>query len=173
MAYGKSLKALFNYSYKPLGYMSGPDDGGFCVNLFDNDTMLFQSYTPQGRVVAEYVFALPAQMRIRYMAMIQPAGQWLGAMPHYFRSDTPPGFKSYIGLSGMEIFVMEDLPSLIVCPFRSVRGHYARMMYNLLEDITGLMVDYGLELKLDSFEWNSAIIQPMQPKAARRFDKSG
>ena len=165
MLYGQDKKAVFAYTYRPSVPTHGPRDGGFSVNLFETDMLTFDCLDPDRNLISEQVFAVPPTLRMRLLALVQSNASWLGSYPVCMRvnTDRRPVYTSYLGLEGFPLFMFEDLTTLMDCPFRSVRGHYARTMYNLLEDISSLFYPYGFNMTLEGFPWDPNIISPMQP----------
>ena len=171
MAYAQELKALFCYAYRPLMPAGGARDGGFTVNLFDNDTLLFQCYDRDRRVTSEMQFALPAQVRIRYLQMVQTQAAWLGGVQPSLKCSSAR-YVSQFGFDQFSMIQVEDMEQLMNIGFRSHRGHYTRMLYNFFEDISTMMMEFGIDLRLDGFNWDPNRIQPMQIPRSRRFRKS-
>ena len=126
-------KAIFVYSCAPTR-PAGPDDGGFSVNLFEENMLVYTRYAVDGSVIKEWQFAVPPRVIMEYMATVNHARGWVrGMFPCLRVGEHAPRYISRIGIDGFPIFLMEDIQALMNCPFRSARGHYARMMYNLLE----------------------------------------
>ena len=77
-----------------------------------------------------------------------------------------PDHISTIGLDGYPLFLLEDFQEMAtVNGFRSTRGHYAREMMNLIEEIAAVLDLCGFQLTLRSFSWLPEN-QPMPVKPA-------
>ena len=171
MANAQNAKALFCYAYRPLMPMGGPRDGGFTVNLYDNDILLFQCYDRDRRVTSEMQFALSATVRMRYLHMVQASAQWLGGVRPVLKC-TGARYVSQFGFDQFSMIQVEDMEQLMNIGFRSHRGHYTRMLYNFFEDISTMMLESGIDLRLYGFNWDPNQIQPMEIPRSRRIKKS-
>ena len=161
-------KAIFCYGYIPDPSWR-PKDGGFCVNFYDDDTLAFTCFDTRANPVSEVRFALPPAIKVAFYACIAPAG-WMKNMYPIMRlgEGMRPRYASRIGIDGYPLFLIEDFDELMNCPFRSGRGHYARMMYNLLEDIATVFSQAGLDLTPVSFFWDENRIRPIEPMTTSR-----
>lgn len=140
-------------------------DGGFAINLMSNDLLVFSTYDQNNRLTQEFSFALPRDVQMRYLRMVSYAAPWLRNVPLNIQAGEDPVSEHTFGFYGHELLRMEDLSRLLDCPYRSKRGHYARLVYALLEDISALMADYGIDLQPCGFQWNPNMIQPLiQPQ---------
>ena len=146
-------KAIFVYACVPTRPV-GPEDGGFSVNLFENNLLQYTRYAVDGTVLKEWQFAVPPRVIMTYMATVEHARGWIRGMFPCMRAGQNARYCCRIGIDGFPIFLLEDLQELMNCPFRSARGHYARMMYNLLEDISTEFYQAGFDLRLDGFSWD-------------------
>ena len=142
---------IFCYAYRPCnGY-----DGGFTVNIFGDGNMVFTTYDSRRAMQQETFFLLPKGTQQRVLAKIREADAWLAGFPLRMACKQYPDSVSTVGLDGCSLFQLEDFHQLLDCPFRSIRGHYARLMYNLLEDISAVLSSCGYSLTLESFGWNA------------------
>ena len=64
-------KAIFVYSCAPTR-PAGPDDGGFSVNLFEENMLVYTRYAVDGSVIKEWQFAVPPRVIMEYMAGLGP-----------------------------------------------------------------------------------------------------
>ena len=103
--------------------------------------------------------------RMRLMEIISCGSVWLGAVPPRMGTGQPPQSESRIGFAGYPLRIAQDLPTLITFAFRSQTGHNARILYNLLEDVSSILFESGFALLPDSFTW-SAQLRPVRPKSA-------
>lgn len=146
-------KAIFVYAYTPIRPV-GQDQGSFSVNLYENDMLVYTRYAVDGSVLKEWQFAIQPQVRLAYMATVEHARGWIRGMFPCLRAGQNARYSCRIGIDGFPLFMLEDIEVLMSCPFRSARGHYARMMYNLLEDISTELFSAGFDLRPDSFSWD-------------------
>lgn len=155
MAGQQMSRPVFCYAYQPVRRASGTNDGGFTINLMENGVLVFSVYTADRAIVREHTFSVPVGMVVRYQQEVRRAGWWLNSMALHMAAGGQPEFISRVCLDGWpEPFLFEDLPQLINAPFRSQRGHYARLIFNLLEDVAGMLAACGIDLQLDSFQWD-------------------
>jgi hypothetical protein len=89
---------------------------------------------------------------------IKEADGWLWNFPPRMSFKDNPDHVSTIGLDGYPLFRLEDFQMMATLnEFRSTRGHYAREMMNLIEEIAALLDSCGFRLTLRSFTWLSDI----------------
>ena len=154
----ESLRCIFCYAYRPGSAV----DGGFSVNLYNDDTLSFTAFDARRCPVGEEHFPLAKGTARQVLGLIGNADGWLRAFPPRMAAQERPVHISNIGVDGYPLFQLEDFDRLLQCEFRSTRGHYARLMYNLIEDISALLDARGFRLTLTSFGWDSARIAAMQ-----------
>lgn len=155
----QGYKPVFCYAYRPFLRASGQNDGGFTVNLMENGLLVFDVFSAERQIIREHTFSVPIGVVTRYRQEVARAAWWLRTMPLHMAAGNRPQFSAVVCLDNFpEPFVFDDLPALINCAFRSERGHYARMMYNLLEDVAGMLAASGIDLRLDSFQWDHQVI---------------
>ena len=155
------VRAVFCYGYEP-GHKR---DGGFVVNVFSNDTLSFSTYNAQRQPLQEVCFILPAGTALKLIRHIQRADDWLWNFPPRMIFKDNPDQISTIGLDGYPLFRLEDFQLMAtVNEFRSTRGHYAREMMNLIEEISALLDTCGFRLTLCGFSWLPEL-QPLPPAA--------
>ena len=155
-------RAVFCYAYRTTA------QGGFSVNLFENDTFTFSCFDSGRRLTDELVFALKPGAASSVLRLMARNSDWLASFPLRMTPDYAPRDISVIGIDGYPLFQMEDFDALLDCTFGSIRGHYARMMYNLLEEVCGLLSALGLQLSVNAFSWDTRMIQPVQPEPLRQ-----
>lgn len=146
-----SSSCIFCYAFR----LGNGIDGGFTVNVFGDGNLVFTTYDGRRVQQQELYFLLPRGTEQRILSLIHGADSWLGGFPLRMARKPYPDQISTIGLDGCSLFQLEDFDLLLACPFRSTRGHYARLMYNLLEDISAVLASCGFTLTLDSFGWNT------------------
>ena len=129
-------------------------DGGFSVNVFSNDMLSFSTFGPGHRPLREWHFVLPSGTAIQLVEHIENADSWLWNFPPRMCFKEKPDRISTIGLDGYPLFRLEDFQEMAtVNEFRSIRGHYAREMMNLIEEIAALLDSCGFQMTLHSFGW--------------------
>ena len=167
------VRAVFCYAYEP-GHMR---DGGFTVNVFSNDMLSFSTFGPNHRLLREYHFVLPPGTAMHLVELIEDADSWLWNFPPRMCFKEKPDHISTIGLDGYPLFRLEDFQEMAtVNEFRSIRGHYAREMMNLIEEIAALLASCGFQMTPRSFVWPDTIrplpetkpVQPELPEEERR-----
>lgn len=162
----QSVISVFSYAYRPC-IPSNPADGGFSVNLLSNNLLLFTVFDAYGQISRELSFALPLEVYQRYLRMVDYARPWLGNVPRKMRFREQSDGEHTFCFCGYEPLHIEDIALLMsACSFRSVRGHYSRLVYSLFEDIASLLFPCGVFLQPCSFNWDGNVIQPLQSTAA-------
>lgn len=158
MAALRENKSVFSYGYRPQGVPGA--DYGFVINLLENGTLIFERYAAPHVVSQHHTFAVPQWLVERYRQDVYRASGWLKSMPKHMAAGAQEIHVSYVGLEGCpDVFRMGDLQQIIACPFGTNRGHYARMMFNLLEEVAGMLQGVGIMLCLDGFNWDRSIIR--------------
>ena len=154
-----SVRAVFCYAYEP-GHLL---DGGFSVNVFSHDMLSFSLFDSRRQPIGESCFVLPRGTALRLVKIIERADSWLWNFPPRMCFKDVPDHVSTIGLDGYPLFRLEDFQLMAtVNEFRSTRGHYAREMMNLIEEIAAVLDACGFRLTLRSFTW-AAGVQPVPP----------
>ena len=162
------LRCIFCYAYRPGSAV----DGGFSVNLYNDDSLSFTAFDARRCPVCEERFPLAKGTARQVLGLIAQADGWLRAFPPRMAALDRPVHIANIGVDGYPLFQMEDFNLLLQCEFRSTRGHYARLMYNLIEDISALLDARGFRLTLTSFGWDSARIAAQQAEAQARQEQA-
>ncbi len=160
MAGSGAARAVFCYVYQPDPAVG---DGGFSFSLFDNEIGVFTCYDVNGQPVDEKGFRLPQNTARQLQLLAYQNRSWLQDVPTYMRVRDTYQYASVIGLDGYPLIRLEDFCEMMNCPFRSARGHYARMLYNLLEDASNVLWQCGLDLQPFGFTWDTSRIEPMPP----------
>ena len=159
-------QTVFEYIYVPYTRRMHPDDGGFRVALMGSGMLVFQQVNASRQVLENLSFQLQPEISTRIRHLIGRSMWWINSMQSngqpWFRPDGQAECSSDIRLE-TAMFRMEDIPQLMECPFRQLRGHYSRMMYNLLEDIsTVLLRTAAIDLTLTGFTWDPRFITPLE-----------
>lgn len=155
-----SIRSVFCYAYRPCH----SQDGGFAVNVYTDDVLTFATFDPYRQPLQELVFHLRKGSAQRVLALIERADPWLRTFPLRMCCKPQPDAVSLIGVDGYPLFQMEDFTSLMTCEFRSIRGHNARLMFNLLEDVAAVLSKEGCNLTLTGFGWHNEYIRPEPPE---------
>jgi len=135
----------------------------------DDDILVYTVYDAQSRVMQELYFALPSRVREQYLRMVQYAMPWLKNVPCRMQLREESISEYSFGFCGFPLFRIEDMVQLMdSCSFRSVRGHYTRLVYSLFEDISSLLARCGVELQPSAFNWDKTRIQPLPPANGRQ-----
>ncbi len=163
-------QTIFVYAYVP-SVPRDPSDGGFSVNLSENDTLTFLRFDTSQNVIQELSFAVVPEVRFTYLACIDTARGWLNNMYPVMRVGQGARYTCRVGIDGFPLFLIEDFEELMKCPFGSGRAHYARMMYNLLEDIATGFNKFGFTLTPTSFYWDRNRVQPFEKQHTFRSFK--
>ena len=158
----QGVLSIFGYAYRPMVPMQ-ENDGGFTVNLLENDVLVFSQYNTRHQVLQEFRFQLPPEVRQRYLALVSQARPWMGSVPPLMRPGEDSVSEYTFCFCGYPVFRIEDMVQLMDCPFRSIRGHYTRLVYGLMESISILLLHCGIDLQPNSFTWNQNVIRPLVP----------
>ena len=154
---GQQPRYVFSYAYRPL--MQTAPGGGFSVNLASNGLLEYATYDEYRQVTGVYHYMLPVEAVVRYTRMVDYAQPWLRHVPPMMTTGDEPVSEYSFVFQGRHLFRMEDMIQLVdSCHFRSMRGHYARLVYCLFEDITSMLSCYGVYLYPNSF---SSHLQPI------------
>lgn len=160
----QGVMSVFAYGYRPM-IPANENDGGFTVNLLENDQLVFSQMNRQNQTIRSLVFPLPATVRIRYLNLVNYARPWLRNVPlHLCSGDGSDSMTQYsFGFCGYPLLRIDDMPLLLDSPFRTTRGHYARLVYGLMEDVSTLLLPCGINLLPYDFLWDPKRIQPLIP----------
>ncbi len=158
---GSMSRVVFFYAYVP-NMPANPDDGGFSVNLYDNNYLEFSTYHANRTEKQKHMFVLQPAVCLSYISCVQGAESWLADVPPVMRGGQGFSYTAYMGIAGFREFLIEDFSLLMNKPFRSMRAHYARKIYTLLEDISSILYGAGFILEPDTFWWDPARVQPFR-----------
>ena len=155
--------AVFVYSFRPINPRDWAD-GGFQLALTEDNTLVYIRYDSQNRQLDRFTFTLDASCREHYARMVRYAQPWLQHAPRCMEGDSAPYGEYSFSFGGQEQIVMYNLYELMGSPFRTVRGHYSRLVYNLMEDISGMLYNtYMFDFTPEHFDFTRASIAPDQP----------
>lgn len=138
-------RAIFCYSFRDLA-PADPDFGGFVVNLYSDNKLVYSTYNSQMRLTGTSAFNVGPEVCMQYLELVRYAYPWLRHVPARITMSNHPITESSFGFDGYPIFRLEDIDQLRDLPFASLRGHYARFIYLLLEKISALLATYGIRL---------------------------
>ena len=144
-------RALFVYAYVP-NMPGNPEDGGFLINLFEDDRLTFTHYAADQTVLQEYRFAVPPRLRMGYLACVDTARPWLSQMYQVMRAGEAARYSCRIGIDGYPLFLVEDYEALMNCPFRS--------------DIATELFQAGFNMTPQSFMWDDGRVRPIDAAPA-------
>lgn len=147
------VNAIFCYTFRDIT-PADPIMGGFSINLYENDCLVYNTYDAKMHINGEKAFMVGPEVRARIMNQVAYGEPWLKHMPGRIAWSDHPQTECSFGFCGYSIFRLEDMEQLVSLPFRSRRGHYARQVYSLFENVAAVLGTYGLELMPDGFSWN-------------------
>lgn len=162
----ETVAPLFWYLYTPLTAPRRDDNhavGSFNVALYPDHTLVFSKYNGLGQLVERCTFQLPAEVTGRYMLILESQAWWMGKLPREIQADGKATSASLFGFTRQHpLFSCEDINTLVLAPFNSQRGMYARRLRGMLECMAEMLYDYGIELGVDRFRWDWEYIRPLE-----------
>ena len=162
----ETVAPLFWYLYTPLTAPRRDDNhavGSFNVALYPDHTLVFCKYNGLGQLVERCTFQLPAEVTGRYMLILESQAWWMGKLPREIQADGKASSASLFGFTRQHpLFSCEDINTLVLAPFNSQRGMYARRLRGMLECMAEMLYDYGIELGVDRFRWDWEYIRPLE-----------
>ena len=167
MISGYECRPVFQYKFRPLN--NGAQDGGFSVILYENSILSFSIYDLSGAFMDETCFSLPGCVLQYFYSLLKNAESWLGYAPQDLRNSERCDYASSFAFDGYDPNMVVDIESLVTAPMGTPEGYYARHMYVLFEDIANMLMEQGIELTLNSFHWDEAVIQPFKRNAAQKI----
>ena len=157
------MSPLFWYIFRPCSGTGAQDDGGFNVALYPNNTLTYCRFNSAEQVVDTSTFQLPPEILGQYMMIVQSQSWWLGRVPLHIGTGTQPLYSSMFGFAGHPLFACDEINTLVMEPFDSERGMFARRLRMVLESICEMLISCGVMLTVDSFEWDWRMISPVDP----------
>ena len=156
-------KPVFQYKFRPFGQNGAqPEDGGFSVLLYENGILSFSTYDAYGLFLDELCFAFPGQVLKCYYALLRNASSWLPSTPPDLRGQGGALYGSSFAFDGYDPIRVFGMTDLLCEPCGSAGGFFARHLYVLFEDVCNLFVEYGVNLSLDGFSWDTDKIHPFR-----------
>ena len=158
----ETVAPLFWYLYRPQVASRRDDNhaaGGFNVALYPDHTLVFCKFDGLNRLTERCTFQLPAEVTGRYMMILDSQSWWMGKLPREIRTDGRASYSCLFGFTRQHpLFACEDINTLVLAPFNSQRGMYARRLRNMLECMAEMLYDYGV----DKFGWDWQYIRPLE-----------
>ena len=162
----ETVAPLFWYLYRPQVASRRDDNhaaGGFNVALYPDHTLVFCKFDGLNRLIDRCTFQLPAEVTGRYMMILDSQSWWMGKLPREIRTDGRASYACLFGFTRQHpLFSCEDINTLVMAPFNSQRGMYARRLRGMLECMAEMLYDYGIELGVDKFGWDWQYIRPLE-----------
>ncbi len=156
-------KPIFQYKFRPFGQNGErPTDGGFTILLYENGILSFSTYDAQGLFLDELCFALPGRVLQCFFGLLRNAANWLPSTPANLQGQEQSLYGSSFAFDGYDPIRVFGMNTLICEPCGSPGGFFARHLYVLFEDVSNLFAEYGINLTLDGFSWNTEQIHPFR-----------
>lgn len=161
MVVGSVLTELFTYQYRPDSYAQSKKDGGFKIALFANNTLVYTTLNKMQTAMGVYTFLIGPEVLHEYMQILNGESWWLYGQPLHIRKQGRVGGTSMMGMAGHPMFSVDDLEMVIQLPFNDERGLMARRFCFVLENMSSLLIPYGLYITPHSFVWDRRMINPL------------
>ena len=162
----ETIAPLFWYLFRPHQATRRDDNhaaGGFNVALYPDHTLVFCKFDGLNQLVDRCTFQLPAEVTGRYMMILDSQSWWMGKLPREIKADGRASYTSLFGFTRQHpLFSCEDIDTLVLSPFNSQRGMYARRLRGMLECLSEMLYDYGILMGVDSFDWDWQYIRPLE-----------
>ena len=159
-----SAAPLFWYIYRPSRKRANGGDGGFNVALYPDSTLVYCRYDQADQLLEQSAFQLPADVTENYLTILHSQSWWMSDVPLNVRvTNRKPQYSSMFGFAGHPLFICDEIDTLVLAPFNSQRGMYARRLRMMLECIAEMLYAYGIGLTVNSFVWNWQMIKPFTP----------
>ena len=166
----ETVAPLFWYLYRPQVASRRDDNhaaGGFNVALYPDHTQVFSKFDGLNRLSERCTFQLPAEVTGRYMMILESQAWWMGKLPREIRTEGRASYTCLFGFTRQHpLFACEDINTLVLAPFNSQRGMYARRLRTMLECMAEMFFDYGSELGVDKFGWDWQYSRPLEEMQA-------
>lgn len=162
---------LFCYAFRPMYCEHDANDGGFTVTLMDNCVVKYVTFdgSKEPRPVKALYFQISPEAVSSCLNEVNRESRWLPEVPLYTTTGNPPMCASKVGVyCCQELIRFDDIQVLANCEFGSARGHYARKMIDLLEEVRSILLEEGLDFDLYRFNWHHGMIRPL-PTRSRLF----
>ncbi|MGN0754252.1 MAG: hypothetical protein ACI4ME_07325 [Aristaeellaceae bacterium] len=160
-----AVAPLFWYVYVPHTSSRRSDHGskdGFNVALYPNNTLVYCRFNANKECVDSCTFQLPPEVKAQYLAILESQTWWMARQPREVHVPDRPSSTSMFGFTLQHpMFACQDLERMAFLQINSRLGIYARRLCSMLECMSEMLFDYGIELGVDLFHWNWQMIQPM------------
>ncbi len=150
-------KPVFQYKFRPFVRDAQAQDGGFTVTLYENGILSFSTYDAMGGFIDEICFSLPSRVLQCFYGLLRNAASWLPSTPCDLRGTPDSPYGSSFAFDGYDPIRVWGMNQLLSEPCGSAGGFFARHVYVLFEDISNVLVEYGINLSLDGFTWTDQI----------------
>lgn len=158
MQFDQSCAKLFSFRYQPLAHTTIPDDGGFEITLYGNYTVVYNTFHHNGIIVSSHTFAVSPSMIASYLQMVDCETWWLRHVSLNTHS-WPLRDRSYFFVSGHPPFSFDNITMCASDAFNEQRGLQARRILLLLENISDMLIPFGLYVTPWSFQWDMKVAQ--------------
>jgi hypothetical protein len=163
----ETVAPLFWYLYRPHTYGRRNEahvSGGFNVALYPDHTLVYCTFNGAGVMQNASTFQLPPEVTARYLMILESQSWWMSDTPLNICVDGDrPSSTSRFGFTKRHpLFSCQDINTMVLAPFHSERGMYARRMRVMLECLSQMLYRYGILLSVDSFSWNWQYICPLE-----------
>lgn len=165
MISGYGARPIFKYRFTPqqsrINKYDEIVDGGFVVILYENGVTSFSTYGPGNVFLDELCFTMPMRVITYYNQLLRNASNWLAYTPRSMRVSDDCLYASSFGFDGqntIRVYGINDMVSLINCP----EGFYSRHLYVLFEDVANLFAENGVNMTMESFNWDAERIRPFR-----------
>lgn len=162
---------LFCYAYRPMYCQHDANDGGFTITLMDNCVVKYVTFdgSEEPQPVRTLYFSVSPEAVSSCMSEVDRNSRWLPYLPMYTTTGQLPMCASKVGVHCCrEMIRFDDIQVLANCEFGTGRGHYARMMINMLEEVRSILLEEGLDFDLYRFDWKRGMTRPL-PNRSRLF----
>lgn len=171
MISGYECRPVFQYKFRPLN--NGAQDGGFSVILYENSILSFSIYDLSGAFMDETCFSLPGCVLQYFYSILKNAESWLGYAPQDLRNSDRCDYASSFAFDGYDPVRVWGMEQMLVAPMGTAEGFYSRHICVLFEDISNLLVEYGIEMTLRTFQWSGSKAQPFKRPQQMNMNNSG
>ena len=165
---------IFEYRFLPYSqpFKRNAMDGGFCVSVWDNGSIVFKELNSNEMIRRQMVFPIAPESLRSIRNVLTLNGYWTRSlMRHRLQRFQAPYARYYthLYLENIDDYLeMEDITQLMNSAFRTYNGHYSRLLYTMLEDFSSVLYRSGFTFTLDGFVWDPAYIRPAECSAEDR-----
>ena len=163
-----SCAPVFFYAYRPFANKQSENDGGFSVTLFENGSLVYCRFAEGSVCIDQKAFFFRQELNNAYRDLLLRSAGWLTTVPPIMRLPGEHRSASCFAYDGVEPIHVWDLDDLVLQPFASPAGLYARRLHMLFEEVSILLSAYGIFLKADSFWWDPAVLVPADQQSGRQ-----